>query len=384
MLPATVILLTVVTLGCNLLGDPANETGEVLTRSNEVVGSPFVGDVSVTSTAVDTSENFGALLFGNSGGAFTPAGFGGAPFVSLAEDQPQTFAASELLRRYTPEELSTELQSYSFSSFKLVADIWLAPTSGDQQAILSWGGGETDLSNYVDLATGRLESTDSFEIDEGVYRSLVMQINAPAETIVGDYGSDADRYPGVAEYSWGDLKPFYSTDSSAQHIIISTFVDRAFAAWLGGENPDLQQYDYADQYQQETGQTLEDLEQWAMGGPLNQDFFDAVANYAPESNPNSGEAWVFLPMHDPIDVTGMSGVTISFEMFMKGLLEVYEPDTTAASYEDTTYFKDGSDRIHVLSSGKTYTDENGHVYYAPLPIRVSYAENANGISVAAP
>lgn len=155
--------------------------------------------------------------------------------------------------------------------------------------------------------------------------------------------------------------------SSAQQIIISTFLEEPFAAWLGGEIEGLQDCQTAKDYEAIHATQLEDLEGWAFGAPLNEEFFQAVAAYQPTEDPGSGEAWVFLPMYDPIDVRGMSSVTVSFEMFIKDLLEVYEADPAAPGYEGSDdSFRDGADRIHVLSSGKSYTDDDGNIYYAPL------------------
>lgn len=67
--------------------------------------------------------------------------------------------------------------------------------------------------------------------------------------------------------------------------------------------------------------------------PLNEEFVQPVVSRQPSEASNSGEAWVLLPMYEQIDIRSMSSVTISIEMFMKGLLEVYESNPSAAGYD---------------------------------------------------
>ncbi|KKL86962.1 hypothetical protein LCGC14_1939480 [marine sediment metagenome] len=106
----------------------------------------------------------------------------------------------------------------------------------------------------------------------------------------------------------------------------------------------------------------------AFNAPLNQEFFDDVSEYNPSEDPSSGEAWLFLPLYDPIDLTIINNVTITFEMFIKDLFEVYQ-------WEEVKYF--------VLSKEREYVDSLDRTYYAPLPLRVSYFANPEGLTVSA-
>ncbi|MBI9106663.1 MAG: hypothetical protein JEZ04_07930 [Spirochaetales bacterium] len=357
------------------------ETGTYVANTGELIYSPYVGSFNVQATVI--ADSVRAALFGNNNGTFKPAGESRAVSINPRAAGDNTFGANELLRRYTTEELLTELKTYSFTSFKVVADIFLKSSNGETATLLYWGGEDTDLSNYVDLVTGKLESTsEESGLKQTIYETVLIQLNAPAETIIPDFGDDAALYPDITKYSWSDLKPFFSTSSSAQHIIISTFVDKPFAAWLGGDFEDLDTYQEVQDYNNnpENIYPIEDLGAWVFSAPINKNFFEAVAACKPAEDPNSGEAMVFLPMYDAIDLREIDNVSITFEMFMKGLLEVYPPIPGETRASEA--FVDNQDRVHVLSSGKTYIDEDGNTYYAPLPIKVSYKANPDGMAVA--
>ena len=86
-----------------------------------------------------------------------------------------------------------------------------------------------------------------------------------------------------------------------------------------------------------------------------------------EEDPHSGEGTLFLPLNESIDLRGISNVTFSIEFYMKNLFEVLTDEY------GNNYF--------MLSASKNYVTDSGEVFYAPLPIRISYVENENGLTV---
>ena len=284
-----------------------------------------------------------------------------------------TIDIPDILKRY-PDEKYVERHSYSFKSFKLVGDIILKSNDyflheGQEVAhswLLSWGGDPDDLSQYIDLATGELVITEQVStLVKTVYNSILMQINAPAETIIPDFGED--KY-NVTTFSWGDLKPFFSTNSSTQHILLSTYVKEPFVKWVEGPMPDwFYDLETVKDFKLRFGRDLVDFGDWIFSAPINQEFFDGLNRLNFTTDPCSGEAWLFLPLYESIDLTNMDYVSFVFEFFMKDLLE--------------TYIDIDGNVTYVLSSSKTYTDQDNRIYYSPLPIAVSYKENTNGFVV---
>ena len=100
---------------------------------------------------------------------------------------------------------------------------------------------------------------------------------------------------------------------------------------------------------------------------INNYYYSLVTDRPnPSEDPNSGEAWVFLPLHQSIDLTRIDNVSFVFEFFMKKLLDVYQ-------YEGTYYY--------MLSGGKDYINSNGKSFFAPLPLRVKYFRNKDGLGL---
>jgi hypothetical protein len=329
------------------------------------------GDIIVQADNFDSSAIFTTKLFGDSEGIFTQRSVLSRSVSCRDLNDEYYFHCSELLKRFDEEKYFVSYKSYSFSGFKIVADIfikgdyWWNNSTDLKQSILTWGGDADDLANYVDLATGEFVSTDnSTNIHRGIYTSILIQLNAPAETITPDFGND--EY-GILAFSWGDVKPFFSTNSSAQHIILSTYIDKPYAKWLGGEYEGFSNYITVQEFKDKKGVELRDFEDWAFNAPLNQEFFNAVKSLEHTTDPCSGEAWIFLPLYNPIDLTTISNVSFSFEFFMKDLFEVY--------------FEENGNANFIISVGKSYTDQEGHVYYSPLPIKASYFESENGFPI---
>jgi len=206
---------------------------------------------------------------------------------------------------------------------------------------------------------------DLFKLD---YPSILFQIDAPADTIIPDF--NGDDY-GQTDFSWTDVKPFFSTNSSAQHVLMSTYVDKPFVKWVEGSMPTwFSTLDTVIEYKNLTGRDLVDFGAWAFSAPVNQDFFDALEMLEFTEDPYSGEAWLFLPMTSSIDLRNHNNVSFSFEFFLKDLFEVYLDS-------------DGNP-VFILAAGKTYVDQGGRQHSSPLPIRISYTENSNGYPVDTP
>jgi len=360
-----IISLLAIFTGCDM--SPGDNSG-----SEGLISAYTVkGDVAVQAETFDSSETFVTKLFGDTEGTFTPKSISKRNVGSRAADEEYYFQCSNLLKRFDEEDTFVSFESYSFSSFKVVADIflrgdaWWSGYEDPQRTILNWGGDPEDLSNYVDLATGEFVSTDnSTSIQRSTYTSILIQLNAPAETLIPDFGEDIYEQE---TFSWEDIKPFHSTSSSAQHIILSTYIDKPFAKWLGGDAAGIENYTTVQEYNSSHMDEITEFGQWAFSAPLNQEFFDAVKALEHTQDPCSGEAWLFLPLHESIDLTSISNVSFSFEFFMKDLFEVYIDEDSNANY--------------ILSVGKSYTDQDENVFYAPLPIKATYFENDDGFSV---
>mgnify|MGYP001071913917 CR=1 FL=1 len=347
--------------------------GEDTTGIEDAPVYAYTGTVEVESTILTGAESYAARVFGNSDGTFIPA----ADAAARAIAGNAVLQIPDILKRY-PELEIAERKSYSFSSFKLVADVLLKPSTflGDawnqKATLLTWGGDGSDLSNYIDLVSGEFVTSEPAEtLYRTVYNSVLLQINAPAETIVPDFGSDT--YPQTA-FSWEQVKPYYSTNSSAAHVVYSTYVESPFVTWLGVKSDGWESLETVQEYYQrqvDDGQPepheLTDFEDWAFNAPLNQEFFDEVANLNLTEDPHSGEAWLFMPLNQSIDLTGISTATFSVELYMTHLFEVFSDD------EGQVYY--------MLGSAKNFRNAAGEYFFGPLPVRISYSENENGFPV---
>jgi len=326
--------------------------------------------VLVTSHDISATDNFSTRFAGNSEGSFVPSN---ALFQRASLTGNGVLQVPELLVRY-PDKTFVSRKSYRFSSFKLVADVVLKTSewfngSNSNSTLIRWGGTPGDLSTYIDLVSGETvtdtNDADLFKLD---YPSILFQIDAPADTIIPDF--NGDDY-GQTDFSWTDVKPFFSTNSSAQHVLMSTYVDKPFVKWVEGSMPTwFSTLDTVIEYKNLTGRDLVDFGAWAFSAPVNQDFFDALEMLEFTEDPYSGEAWLFLPMTSSIDLRNHNNVSFSFEFFLKDLFEVYLDS-------------DGNP-VFILAAGKTYVDQGGRQHSSPLPIRISYTENSNGYPVDTP
>ena len=342
---------------------------------NSLSAYNYAGTVEVSSTILAGLESFGAKIFGNSEGTYVPSDQNSDNSRAIGGNAVLTIP--DVLKRY-PDKTFVDRKSYAFESFKIVADILLKPdvylNNQASSTLLSWGGDGSDVTQFIDLVTGEF-TTDSnpSNLYKANYNSILLQVNAPAETIIPDFGSDTY---GQSAFSWTDIKPFFSTNSSAQHIVFSTYVTEPFVQWLGVRSEGFEslttvQEDY--QKQVDAGfpnpEMLSDFEAWAFSAPLNQEFFDEVSNLNLTEDPNSGEAWLFMPMNQSIDLTDIDAVTFSFELYMKHLLEVYTDDS--------------GDKFYMLGASKNFKNSAGELFFGPLPIRISYKENENGFTTTA-
>lgn len=323
------------------------------------------GTVEVSSSELIGNESFGAQMIGNISGTFSPVARSARAIAGNA-----IITIPDILKRYTDVDF-VEKKSYTFSSFKLVADVILKPdhyftgyTSANTN-LLTWGGDGSDISQYIDLVSGEFESTTQPNaLFKTVYNSVLLQINAPAATLTPDFGSDIY---GQSVFSWSDLKPFYSTTSTAQNIVYSTFVTEPFVKWIGVKSAGFDNLITVQDFFTRSGHHLTDFGDWAFNAPLNQEFFDEIAALNLTEDPHSGEAWVFMPLKSAIDLTSIDKVTFSFEFYMKHLMEV---------------FKDSNgDPYYMLGSSKNFKNSAGDYFYGPLPIRISYKSNINGFTV---
>lgn len=361
-----VILMVGFLLSCNI-GDKYD--GDITNPYS------YGGTVEVTSTDLAGNESFGATIFGNSEGTYIPSDSKIMNSKALAGNS--IISIPEILQRYK-EKTFIEKKSYSFSSFKLVTDIFLKPDiyftgyANASTSIMRWNGDPDDVSQYIDLVSGEFNSTTEpnglFQYD---YKSVLLQINAPAETIIPDFGNDVyDK----TDFSWTDIKPFWSTNSSAQHIIYSTYVKEPFVKWLGVKSDNFDSLATVQEYYQRqfdagdpSPHTLTDFEDWAFNAPLNQEFFDQIKGLNITEDPNSGEAWLFMPMNQSLDLTSSSKVTFSFELYMKHLFEVFTDNY--------------GDNFYMLGAAKNFKNHAGELFFGPLPVRISYKENPNGFTV---
>jgi len=363
--PIYLITITVLILitACNNPSTSGDSTEDI---------TPYIasGDVLVTAHDVTDTDIFSTQFNGNSQGTFVPR-------LSLSQRASITgngvLQIPELLVRY-PDKGFVSRKSYDFSSFKLVTDIFLKTSdwfsgSRSRSTLINWGGTPDDLSTYIDLVTGEI-ITDTIEQDlfKVEYHSVLFQINAPANTIIPDF--KGDDY-GQTNFSWTDIKPFFSTNSSAQHVLMSTFIDKPFVKWVEGPMPPwFSDLTTVKEFKAFKDFDLRDFSDWAFNAPINQEFFDALNNLNFTEDPYSGEAWLFLPMTSSINLENHNKVSFSFEFFLKDLFEVY--------------FDSENNPVFMLAAGKTYLDQGGRKHSSPLPIRISYAENANGYTVAIP
>jgi len=334
--------------------------------------SPYAaaGEVLVTSHDVTDSDNFSTKFYGNSEGTFVPN-----PDLSQRASVTGNgiLQIPELLVRY-PENTFVSRKDYGFSSFKLVTDVFLKTSewfngSRSRSVLIRWGGNPDDLSTYIDLVSGKIVTdTDDAELYKLNYPSLVFQIDAPAATIIPDFeGDDFEK----TDFSWTEIKPFFSTNSSAQHVVMSSLIDKPFVKWVSGTMPSwFSDLTTVQEFKALKEADLKDFSDWAINAPINQEFFDALENLEFTEDPCSGEAWLFLPMTSSIDLRNHDKVSFSFEFFLKDLFEVY------LDAENNPVF--------VMAAGKTYTDQSGRRHCSPLPIRISYSENIDGFPVDTP
>lgn len=342
-------------------------------RDEPAVLYQYTGTVNVEGREPAISDIGEARIFGNKQGSFTAAGYSRSASTTFN----QTIEIPDLLKRYLQVNAVSK-RSYSFKSFRLVTDIILKPDhfiDGECSAsidLVRWGGDPADLSQYIDLATGDFVVTNTPEkLYRTRYDSILFQINAPADTIVPDF--EEDSYDKTT-FSWTDVKPFFSTNSSAQHVVFSTYVKRPFVKWLGAKTDGFDSLSTILTYSQrlrnmgfQNPEQIDDFEQWAFSAPLNQEFFDELSRLSLNEDPHSGEAWVFMPMAEPIDLTTMDAVNFSFEFFIHALFNVFTDDQGNTRY--------------MLDASKNYVDQDGQYYYAPLPIRIRYAANQDGFPV---
>ncbi len=364
----TILVMSFLVLSCR---------NDIISNVEETTTTPYSydGTVEVTSRDLTGNETFGATFFGNSEGTFIPDDQKVISSKSLAGNA--IISIPEILKRYK-DKTFTDRKSYSFTSFKLVADIFLKPDvffdgyPSASTTIMTWGGDGSDLSNYIDLVSGEFNSTTEPDgLFKYNYKSVLIQINAPAETIIPDFKGDVyDK----TDFSWTDIKPFWSTEASTQHIIFSTYVTKPFVKWLGVKSANFDSLSTVHEYYQRqvdaeasNPHELTDFADWAVNAPMNQEFFDEVEALNITEDPHTGEAWLFMPMNNSIDLTNSSKVTFSFELYMKKLFEVYKA-------------ADGS-YCYMLGASKNFKNKAGELFFGPLPIRISYKENPNGFTV---
>jgi hypothetical protein len=371
-----IVLLSIFFCGCDITPSSGSDTSALTENdTNSQDGddtipeykTPYLydGSVEVISSELSGTESFGVRMIGNTEGNFISAA---KSAKSIAGNT--IISIPEILKRYKTVDF-VEKKSYSFSSFKLVADIMLKPDhyfSVDSSAttdILYWGGDESDLSQYIDLISGEFKSTTQpYALYKTVYNSVLIQINAPASTILPDFGSDV--YDKTA-FSWSDLKPFYSTTSSTQNIVYSTYVTEPFVKWIGVKSANFDSLATVLEHFSRRGRILDDFVDWAYNAIMNQEFFDEIESLNLTEDPHTGEAWIFMPLKSAIDLTAIDKVTFSFELYMKHLMEVYK-DAKGRAY-------------YMLGVSKNFKNSDGDYFFGPLPLRISYKSNSNGFTV---
>ena len=325
----------------------------------------YDGYIKVEPIELTGNELYGSKIFGNSEGTYYLNNSRSTKEVNT--DETVLFIPDEL-KRY-PDINFVEKKSYDFKSFKLNADIFFLNDYEyySQDFLMRWGGDASDLSTYIDLVTGEIITDDLDSLYQDVYTTVMIQLNAPAETIVPDFG-DEESYDQTT-FSWTEVKPFFSTNSSAQHIVLSTYIDQPFVQWAGGKPDNWDSLESVIKFKELYGDfdSMESFGDWLWGGVLNEEFFTEIAKMEYQEDPYSGEGVLFLPLYEPIDLRGMEHVTFSIEFFMKDLFEVRTDDV--------------GNNYYMLSASKNYVTDAGEVFYAPLPIRISYVENENGFTV---
>jgi len=260
-----------------------------------------------------------------------------------------------------------ETTTYGFTQFQFIADIFLRSDASDDKdnsyfSLLRWGGDPDDLTKYIDLVAGRVvDDGETVELPKVRFDSIVLQVNAPGDTIIPDFAGDYSE----TSYSWGELKPFFSTNSSAQTILLSTYVDTPVVKWVEGDTPEAfaTSQTVLDYNNKHPDNPLEDLGGWVYNSqiPLNQEFFDILENTLYSADPHSGEAWLILPLNEALDFTQYSSsVTINFDFFLADMMEVH-------SLSDES-------KVFMLSGSKEYTDTDGNKYYSPFPVKITAQE----------
>lgn len=323
-----------------------------------------VGRGSGSDGSGDTFE-LREVRFGQSAGALGVSSF------QASGEAGGGLAIQDALSEPLDGKTVTSTATYSFSEFRFVADIFLrAATLSDSGTamyeILSWGGDPDDLTRYIDLVTGKVfDDEQQKEIPQMRFDSITLQINAPGDTIVPDFEGDA--WPGMpTTFNWTDVKPFSSTSSSAQRFLLSTYIDTPMVKWIqdnSGQVPaELASIPLIAEYNEMSEEPITCLADWATSSlPLTEEFFNLLKTHEYESDPYSGEAWVFLPLNQAIDFSSVEGdVAVEFDFRLDSMFEVHT-------------ITDGSN-IPMLSGTKAYTDSDGFVRYSPFPARVSVIE----------
>lgn len=197
------------------------------------------------------------------------------------------------------------------------------------------------------------------------FDSILLQINAPGDTIVLDF--EGDEWPDMpTTFNWTEVKPFSSTSSSAQTFLVSTYIDTPMVKWIeddSGETlAELESIPLIAEYNESSEEPITCLGDWAYSFlPLTEEFFTLLETHEYENDPYSGEAWVFLPLNHTIDFSSLEGeVAVEFDFRLDDMFEVH---TTT----------DGS-TIPMISGTKSYTDSDGFIGYSPFPARVSVIE----------
>ena len=267
------------------------------------------------------------------------------------------------------EVLNATREQIDIEEFKITADINLhSKNSVDYATIMAWGG-DPNAEPMVDLINGTLESdisTSDANLKNKLYETVRFQINTEGESV---------KPLGNPALTWPEVVPFF-VDTSNQIVIMSTLISEPFVNYVEAQDYDFDPTQYQTLIDAGVTEQVDELYKWTSYAPINEEFFQAAREVS-TTDPGPGvEPWLFIPMHESIDLTGFAvgdKIAFSFELFFKDLLyeHYYENDNI---YYDSNYF-------YYLTPFNAYEDQDGNKFYGPLPLRIDYAENTNGIEI---
>jgi len=256
--------------------------------------------------------------------------------------------------------LANPVASVPIASFEITADIYLHSSAATEPATLMSWGGDPDAEPMVDLMSATLSETKQGEqanLKALKYETVYFQLNSAGEVLTPE---------GENPLELTQVLPFF-IDTSNQVTVFSTFVDTPFVTYLEAPDYDFDARNYQTLIAADVTDQVSHLGEWPGTAPLTKEYFDAAAGLSTDDpGPGVGPT-LFMPLPEAIDLTDAadaSEITFRIEILFDELLTEYD-------YEHDSPYWEGN-RFFFLSPFRSYTDADGHTYYGPLPLRMTY------------